>query len=490
MYLNEHYSDKPKHECGIFGAFCENEPVGYLTYLGLFSLQHRGQESAGIVVGDGKEMEVKRDMGLVAEVFSDGLPKLAGNKAIGHVRYSTSGASVSVNTQPICVTYINGNLALAHNGSLTNFNSLKHELAKDGALFHTSMDSEAIINTIAHSHKSTIEEKIMDSMHKVEGAFCLTILTDDKLIGVRDKFGFHPLCIGRLPTGWILASESCALDAVGAKFVRDVEPGEVVVFDSTGDTYKSFFYTEDRKEKALCVFEYIYFARVDSIIDKESVYMSRVAMGRELARENKDLIGKIDAVISVPDSGTPAAIGFGLESNVPFMEGLSKNRYVGRTFIQPTQEKRDIAVKMKLNPVRAIVKDKSIAIVDDSIVRGTTSGKIIKLLREAGAKEVHMLICSPPIEYPCYYGIDTAVRKELIAATHSIEEIREYIGADSLSFITKEGLMRAFNNALKPTDMCYACFDASYNVLPDCLTEEENCYINERKCKNKCGAEE
>jgi amidophosphoribosyltransferase len=302
-------------------------------------------------------------------------------------------------------------------------------------------------------------------MKKVEGAFSIVLLTDDKLVAVRDKFGFRPLCIGRIAGGWAVASESCGLDAAGAKFVRDIEPGEVVVFARGGQEPESFFYDESQDKWAHCVFEYIYFARTDSIIDRRSVYLSRIAMGRELARENPDLKGRVEAVFSVPDSGTTAAIGFGLESGVPFLEGLNKNRYVGRTFIQPTQEKRDVGVRMKLNPVRPLVEGKAIAIVDDSIVRGTTSGKILKLLRDAGARELHMLISSPPILHPCYYGIDTAVRKELIASTHTVDEIRQYIGADSLRFISLPGLRRALN-ADASGAMCYACFNGDYPLWP------------------------
>ncbi len=473
--------DKPKEECGIFGIVSDSEPVSYCTYLGLFALQHRGQESAGITVGDGRDMDSQRGMGLVTDVFKDGVPDMPAKRAIGHVRYSTTGASVPINTQPLQVVFSGGNLALAHNGNLTNACTIRQKLAEKGAIFHTAMDSEAIVNLIARSDKPTIEEKVASSMLEIEGAFCLVIMTDDKLIAVRDEYGFHPLCIGKLPGGgWVAASESCALDAVGAKFVRDVAPGEVVVFGKAGENFKSFFYKEDAHNRAHCIFEYIYFARVDSIIDGESVYGARVAMGRQLARENQDLIGKADIVISVPDSGTPAAIGFGLESGVPFMEGLNKNRYVGRTFIQPTQEKRDIGVSMKLNPVRALVEGKSVVMIDDSIVRGTTSGKIVKLLREAGAREVHMLVSSPPIPHPCYYGIDTAVRKELIAATHTVEEIRRIIGADSLRFISLEGLQKALGK-VEASDMCYACFNAEYPVKPDVLPENDN-FIFSKSC--------
>lgn len=471
MYLDDIYSDKPKEECGVFGIVCDNEPVSYNTYLGLFSLQHRGQESAGIVVGDGKDMEAKRGMGLVTDVFKDGFPELPGDKAIGHVRYSTSGASIAVNTQPLRVAFSGGNLALAHNGNLTNACTLRQKLADKGVLFHTTMDSEAIINVIAHSNKPTIEEKVAESMSVIEGAFCLVILTDEKLIAARDEFGFHPLCIGKLPSGWVVASESCALDAVGAKFVRDIEPGEIVAFEKANKAFKSFYYSNNNK-KAHCVFEYIYFARVDSVIDRQSVYMSRINMGRQLAKENPDIAAKAEVVISVPDSGTPAAIGFGLASGVPFMEGLNKNRYVGRTFIQPTQQKRDIAVRMKLNPVRSVIEGKSVVMIDDSIVRGTTSGKIVRLLKEAGAREIHMLVSSPPILYPCYYGIDTAVRKELIAATNTVEEIRDYIHADSLRFISDQGLKNSLE-AVPAENMCYACFNAEYPVQPENIEQSE-----------------
>lgn len=481
MYLDEIFNDKPKEECGVFGIVCNDEPVSYDTYLGLFSLQHRGQESAGIVVGDGESMEVKRSMGLVVDVFKDGLPELKGDKAIGHVRYSTAGASVAVNTQPLKVTFSGGNIAVANNGSLTNYCQLKERLSEKGAIFHTATDSEVILNAITFSDKATIEDKVVDGIKMLKGAFCLVIMTDKKLIAVRDEFGFHPLCIGKMPNGWVVASESCALDAVGAKFVRDVEPGEVIIIEKDKADFKSFYYTEEKKEKAHCIFEYIYFARVDSVIDKQSVYMSRVAMGRQLAIENPDIAQKADVVISVPDTGTPIAIGFGLESGVPFLEGLNKNRYVGRTFIQPTQEKRDTAVRMKLNPTRSVVEGKSVIMVDDSIVRGTTSGKIVRLLKDAGAKQVHMLVSSPPILYPCYFGVDTAVRKELIAVTHTLEQIREYISADSLRFLSEQGLKNSVDK-IKSSDMCYACFNAKYPVRPDLNEEEERILFAKANC--------
>ena len=481
----EFYDDKPGEECGIFGVISKSEPVAYITYLGLFALQHRGQESAGIAVAGGRAMDAKRGMGLLTDVFRDGLPEIKGDKAIGHVRYSTAGASIPVNTQPLKVSFSGGNLALAHNGNLTNAEQIKRELAGKGAFFQTTMDTEALVAIIAGADKRAIEEKIVESMKKVEGAFSIVLLTDDKLVAVRDKFGFRPLCIGRLADGWAVASESCALDAVGAKFVRDVEPGEVVVFSLGKEGPESFFYDDGREKRAHCVFEYIYFARTDSVIDKRSVYLSRIAMGRELARENPDLKERVDVVFSVPDSGTTAAIGFGLESGVPFLEGLNKNRYVGRTFIQPTQEKRDVGVRMKLNPVRALVENKAIAIVDDSIVRGTTSGKILKLLRDAGARELHMLISSPPILYPCYYGIDTAVRKELIASTHTVEEIRQYIGADSLRFISLDGLRRTLD-AGTCAAMCYACFNGDYPLLPQDMLDNRQEIAREEMCQ-RCG---
>ena len=450
---------KWKEECGIYGVYSPTEDVSEMTYLGLFALQHRGQESAGIALTDGAWIDVKKGMGLVTEVFRSELPHLDHAKiAIGHVRYATTGFSLAANAQPLRVNYAGGALALAHNGDLTNAAWIRRDLESKGTVFQTTIDSEVFVHLIARSQKATIEERILETAQKVRGAFCLTIMTENKLIGVRDPQGFRPLCIGRTEEGgWVLSSETCALDVNGASFVRDVLPGEMVVVEN--GALRSYRFTNGQ-DVASCIFEYIYFARPDSIIDGQSVHAARFEMGRVLARES-GLRG--DVVISVPDSGTTAATGFAYETGIPFAEGLIKNRYIGRTFIQPTQKQRDTAVKLKLSPVRSVVEGKSVIMVDDSIVRGTTSGKIVRLLRNAGAREIHVCISSPPITDPCYYGIDTSVRKELISATKSLEEIRDFIGADSLHFISIEGL-RTCVPALNPDHMCYACFNNQYPV--------------------------
>jgi len=448
--------DKPREECGIFGIYSRHDDVALNTYWGLYALQHRGQESAGIVLANGYEMDIQRGMGLVGEVFRNGLPQMEGAYiAIGHVRYSTTGSSLLINTQPLMVSYLGGHISLAHNGNLTNARELRADLEQKGSVFQTSIDSEVIVNLIARSGKKTIEERVKESVSRIEGAYCLVIMTDDKLIGVRDPHGFRPLCVGKLNGGWVLASESCALDSVGAEMVRDVAPGEMVVIDDGGLHFSSVGVSDRR---ALCIFEYIYFARPDSIIDGQSVYAARFAMGRRLARDSGV---KADLVISVPDSGTTAALGFSYESGVPFAEGLMKNRYIGRTFIQPEQQKRDTGVRIKLNANRAVVEGKSVIMVDDSIVRGTTSGKIVKMLKEAGATSVKMCVSSPPIVYPCYYGIDTSARKELIASSKQVEEIREYIGADALYYLSLEGLYESVAN-IGYDRMCYACFNSDY----------------------------
>ena len=467
---------KWKEECGIYGVYSPTEDVSEMTYLGLFALQHRGQESAGIALTDGAWIDVKKGMGLVTEVFRSELPHLDHAKiAIGHVRYATTGFSLAANAQPLRVNYAGGALALAHNGDLTNAALLRRGLESKGTVFQTTIDSEVFVHLIARSQKMTIEERILETVQEVRGAFCLTIMTENKLIGVRDPQGFRPLCIGRTTEGgWVLSSETCALEVNGAVFVRDVLPGEMVVIE--GGSLKSYRFSNGQ-DVASCIFEYIYFARPDSIIDGQSVHAARFEMGRVLARESGF---RGDVVISVPDSGTTAATGFAYEAGIPFAEGLIKNRYIGRTFIQPTQKQRDTAVKLKLSPVRSVVEGKSVIMVDDSIVRGTTSGKIVRLLRNAGAREIHVCISSPPITDPCYYGIDTSVRKELISATKSLEEIRDFIGADSLHFISIEGL-RTCVPALDPDHMCYACFNNQYPVpeedaaldVGDAITREQ-----------------
>lgn len=467
-----------KEECGIYGIFSRYEDVTQLTYFGLYALQHRGQESAGICVTDGAWMDAQRGMGLVGEVFRHQLPHMDNQYiAIGHVRYSTTGSSLMTNTQPLLVNYAGGKIAMAHNGNLTNAAEIRLALEKQGAIFQTTIDSEVIVNLISRSREDTIERRIIESLKQIKGAYCLTIMTENKLIGARDPQGFRPLCLGKTEAGsFILSSESCGLDVAGAEFVRDIEPGEMVVIDDQG--VKSYRFSEG-EPRAACIFEYIYFARSDSTIDGQGVHDARFEMGRILAQESKF---KGDIVISVPDSGNTAAAGYAAESGIPCLEGLMKNRYIGRSFILPTQKKRDIAVKLKLNPIRSVVKGKSIILVDDSIVRGTTSGKIVKMLRNAGATAVHMCISSPPITCPCHYGIDISIRKELIASTKSVEEIREYIDADSLHFLSLEGLKASLKQT-NPEFMCYACFNGIYPVpVP---TGSKYVFENQNCCK-KC----
>ena len=452
--------DKLHEECGVFGIFSHTEDVALNTYWGLYALQHRGQESTGIVVTDGKKMKIKKGMGLVPDVFKEGVSDMDGFAAIGHVRYSTTGASMAYNIQPLKVFFDGGNLALSHNGNLTNAAQLRQNLAKEGAVFTTTVDTEVLLSLIALSARPTIEERIAESVKQIRGAFAILLMTDNKIIAVRDSYGFRPLVLGKMENGWCVASESCAFDLVGAEMVRDVKPGEMVIIDSDNAEPRSMMWCDKLPEKtAHCIFEYVHFARNDSVIDNQPVYDARIQMGRELAKETKDI--HPDIVISAPDSGTPAAIGYALESGIPFMEGLNKNRYVGRTFIQPTQKQRANAVRLKLNPIRSVVAGKSVVMVDDSIVRGTTSGKVVKLLKEAGAREVHVCISSPPVVDSCYYGIDTSERKQLIAARCTEDEICRFIGADSLHYISMEGMKRAVSH-IDPEGLCLACFSSRY----------------------------
>jgi amidophosphoribosyltransferase len=447
--------DKRHEECGVLGILDKTVDIPRYLYWGLFALQHRGQESGGIAIA-ADEIRTYKGMGLISTVFDKGLPEIDCHIGIGHVRYSTTGSNNPHNIQPLTVYTAKGQMALAHNGNLTNTRKLREELDIGGATFQTTMDTEIIVNLISRSRCNTIEEQIVESMNRLEGAYSLVIMTQDKLFGVRDPYGFRPLCIGRTSSGgWILSSETCGLDALGATFVRDVQPGEMVEITEAGIT-STYFAKADRKQ--VCSFEYIYFARPDSVIDGQDVYQARLAMGREMAKETQY---DADLVISVPDSGNTAAIGYAMESGIPFNHGLIKNRYMGRTFIKPNQKQRELAVRMKLNVVKSVVKGKRIVMVDDSIVRGTTSGIICKMLREAGAKEVYMCVSAPPIVYPCFYGIDTSVRKELIAATLSVEEIRKFIGVDKLHFITIDGLCRAIPG-IPREDMCLACFNNDY----------------------------
>ena len=465
--------DKWHEECGVFGIYDRTLDIARYVYWGLFALQHRGQESAGLAVTDGTQIELTKNMGLLTEAIRS-LPRLPGHMGVGHVRYSTTGSNNPRNIQPLVIQFKDEHIAVAHNGNLTNALEIRRALEEQGSIFQTSMDSEVIVNLIARSYAATMEERIVEACNRIQGAFSLVINTNDYLIGLRDPHGYRPLCLGKTNAGYVLASETCALDAIKAEFIRDIEAGEMVIIDDSG-VRSRMYAPADAIDKKVCVFEYIYFARSDSTIDGQSVYESRLAMGRELARETQY---DADLVMAIPDSGTTAALGYARESGIPFAEGLIKNRYSGRTFIKPNQEERELAVRMKLNPVEEVVKGKRIVLIDDSIVRGTTSGLIVKMLKEAGAKEVYMCVSSPAILYPCHYGIDTSVRKELIAATKSIEEIRAYIKADKLHYLTQEGLDRAIAN-IDGKHMCFACFDGSYAVAVPPEGEEGVKYVLE-----------
>ena len=465
--------DKWHEECGVFGIYDRTLDIARYVYWGLFALQHRGQESAGLAVTDGTQIELTKNMGLLTEAIRS-LPRLPGHMGVGHVRYSTTGSNNPRNIQPLVIQFKDEHIAVAHNGNLTNALEIRRDLEEQGSIFQTSMDSEVIVNLIARSHAATMEERIVEACNRIQGAFSLVINTNDYLIGLRDPHGYRPLCLGKTNAGYVLASETCALDAIKAEFIRDIEAGEMVIIDDSG-VRSRMYAPADAIDKKVCVFEYIYFARSDSTIDGQSVYESRLAMGRELARETHY---DADLVMAIPDSGTTAALGYARESGIPFAEGLIKNRYSGRTFIKPNQEERELAVRMKLNPVEEVVKGKRIVLIDDSIVRGTTSGLIVKMLKEAGAKEVYMCVSSPAILYPCHYGIDTSVRKELIAATKSVEEIRAYIKADKLHYLTQEGLDRAIAN-IDGKHMCFACFDGSYAVAVPPEGEEGVKYVLE-----------
>jgi len=448
--------DKLKEECGVIGIYAPgSDHISRMAYFGLHALQHRGQESAGIAANKDGRIQYYKEMGLVQEVFSDTvIERLKGDIAIGHVRYSTTGESYVTNAQPLVVQYKGGSIALAHNGNLVNAHKIRDELEDAGVIFQTSIDSEVIANLIARHKKEGIENAVKETMNRIQGSYALVITTGNKLIGVRDPNGLRPLCIGKISGGYVLSSESCAFNVLDAEFIRDVEPGEMIIIEE--NEIKSIQYTQNAK-KALCSFEFVYFARPDSVIDGESVYLSRRNAGKILAQEQP---ADADMVIAVPDSGTVAAIGYSEESRIPFGEGLIKNRYVGRTFIQPDQKMRELSVRLKLNVLKENIKGKRLVLIDDSIVRGTTSGKIVDLLKSAGAKEVHVRVSSPPVKYSCYFGIDTPTRKNLVGAIHSIEEIREMIGADSLGYISIEGLVKSIN--MEGKQLCTACFSGDY----------------------------
>jgi len=450
-------TEQPREACGIFGVFAPGEDVARLSFFGLYALQHRGQESAGIATGDGQEIRRHLDMGLVSQVFDEvSLSGLRGTHAVGHTRYSTTGSTRIENAQPLLATGPDGELALAHNGNVINARPLREELESQGYRFTSFTDSEVIAALLATAPGRDFEERVRYTMGRLQGAYCLAVLTKDAIIGIRDPLGVRPLCLGRLNGGWVIASESCALDHIGATFARDVAPGEVVVIDGQG--LRSFI-GRPAERSALCIFEYIYFARPDSRLMGKLLYPLREAMGAELARENPV---EADLVIGVPDSATAAGIGYSRASGIPYTEGLVKNRYVGRTFIQPDQRLRELGVQLKFNPLPEVIGGKRLVVVDDSIVRGTTTPRVVHLLRQAGAKEVHMRICAPPIQWPCHFGVDMATRRELIAAHLSVEEIRCTIGADSLSYLTMEGLLRAVG--LARGKFCTACFTGEYPI--------------------------
>jgi amidophosphoribosyltransferase len=463
--------DKLHEECGVIGIYEKNNiNTATIAYYGLIALQHRGQESAGIAVNNDGIITCYKEMGLVSEVFDNKiLNLLKGDRCIGHVRYSTMGESFVTNAQPLVVKYKKGTIALAHNGNLVNAKALRGELEDQGMIFTTSIDSEIIASLIAKNYSSTMEDAIVKTMERIRGSYALTIMTNDRLIGVRDPHGLRPLVLGKLGSGYVLASETCALDTIGADFVRDIHPGEIVMIDDRG--IQSI--QTGAEEKAACIFEYIYFARPDSVLDGLGIYGARHAAGRILAKEQPV---EADAVICVPDSGTPAAIGFALQSGIPYTVGLVKNRYIGRTFIQPSQEIREMDVSLKLNPLREEIAGKRIVMVDDSIVRGTTSKKIVQSLRDAGAKEVHVRVSSPPVMYSCYFGIDTPVRSELVGAAALIENIRQRIGADSLGYLSHEGLLQSVGSC--GAGFCSACFNGCYPVD---ITEDGDKHVFERR---------
>jgi amidophosphoribosyltransferase len=445
-----------QEKCGVFGIFSPHEDVARLTFFALFALQHRGQESAGIATSDGKRIQLHSDMGLVSQVFDENsLSQLTGHIAIGHNRYSTTGSSRKINAQPFIIGSNEDTLAIAHNGNIVNSAHLYRELSEHGHTFVTSTDTEIIGKLIISSPARDIIDRMRYAIHRLQGAFSLTLLTKDALYAIRDPWGVRPLCLGKLNGGWVIASETCALDHIGASLVREVEPGEIIRITANGVES----YQEESKRRALCVFEFIYFARPDSIMNGKLLYPTRQAMGANLAIEHPV---DVDFVTGVPDSATAAGMGYAQQAQKPYAEALLKNRYVGRTFIAPDQRIRDLGVKLKFNPLPQVLEGKKIVVVDDSIVRGTTTPKVVNILRRAGAKEVHMRICAPPIRYPCFFGVDMATRRELIAAHKTVPQIREYIGADSLGYLSLDGLYKSIG--LQKKNFCDACFTGDYPV--------------------------
>jgi amidophosphoribosyltransferase len=467
--------DKPREECGIFGIYGEpagdpadgtaGEAITDCVYHGLYSLQHRGQESCGIAVNDGGLISVHKDLGLINEVFTrQALDSLGGGQiAMGHVRYGTTGPNNRLNAQPLTVNHIKGSMALAHNGNLTNHAALRNELELSGSIFHTTSDTEVIAYIITKERlvQPSIEDAMNAAMYKIQGAYSLVIMSPRKLMAVRDPLGFRPLCIGSLGKSWVFASESCSLDSIGARFIRDVEPGEIVVVDQEG--LRSIRTHCSGGKKAHCVFEYIYFSRPDSVLDGSSVHIARQRAGAFLARQHPVAA---EVVIGVPDSGLDAALGYARESGIPYGMGFIKNKYIGRTFIEPGQSNRETMVRIKLNPIAATVAGKRVVLIDDSIVRGTTSARIVKTLRDAGAREVHMRVSAPPFINPCYFGTDISSRENLVAAHHTVEETARIIGADSLGYLSRENLLKLPENPIG--GLCAACFTGDYPVpVPD-----------------------
>jgi len=459
------YDDEDDHfhdQCGVFGVYGHAEAAN-ITYLGLHALQHRGQESAGIVTSNGENLYAHRAMGLVQDAFSEPqLAELPGRLAIGHVRYSTAGGSHIKNAQPLAVDYARGSLAVCHNGNLTNADELRAELELQGSIFQSTSDTEVLVHLVARSRQVAIEDRVIDTLQRVQGAYSLLFLSQDTIIAVRDPMGIRPLCLGILPgtkEAHVVASEPTAFDLIGAEFVRDVEPGELLVIDPSG--IRSMKLPEPKPARA-CIFEYVYFARPDSRLGGRSVYEVRKSLGETLAREHPI---DADVVVPVPDSGVPSAIGYAKALGIPFEMGLIRSHYVGRTFIEPQQSIRHFGVRLKLNPVDPVLRGKRVVVLDDSIVRGTTSRKIVKMVRDAGAREVHLRISSPPTQWPCYYGIDTPTRRELIASSHSVDEIARYVTADSLGYLSLDGMLAAVAGPSGDRGgFCHACFSGQYAI--------------------------
>lgn len=465
QHCNDHFND----ECGVFGIFGHSD-AAVLTTLGLHALQHRGQEAAGIVSLDGTQFYAERHRGLIGDSFTkaDVVDRLRGNRAIGHTRYSTTGGDEMRNVQPFFAEFAGGGFAVAHNGNLTNAGTLRRQLQRDGAIFHSTSDTEVILHLIAMDSGEQLEARLIDTLKKIEGAFSIIGLSSKKMIGCRDPMGIRPLVLGDLDGAYILASESCALDIIGARFVRDIEPGELVIITDKGLRSEHPF---EAVSSRFCIFEYVYFARPDSVVGSKNVYEVRKQIGVELAKEKP---AGADLVVPVPDSGVPAAIGFAQGAGLPFELGIIRNHYVGRTFIQPTDQIRHMGVKLKHNANRDLLQGKRVVLVDDSIVRGTTSHKIVQMVRDAGASEVHMRIASPPTIAPCFYGVDTPERQKLIASRMSVEEMADYIRVDSLGFISLDGLYRAAGQKErdgKKPQFCDACFSGDY---PTELTDEKD----------------